>query len=156
MQNYLTIHWFYLKMCQWSSQYFVFDFSVAHSNRWKNQNSGIILITYSSSCFSCKTNCCYLLLEIGDKVFIFQSIEKENFAAAWDTKPRVIRTLEEFIVDIIEVIRFNINSRITEVTLDCLITISYIIFTNFAWWKLNSRANNIYRYHSKLFVCCSL
>ena len=68
--------------------------------------------------------------------------------------------MEEFIVNKIWVIAFNMNPRITEVTLDSLIRIIYIIFTKFAR-KLNSRAHNFcrYSYTGQLFiikrlVCC--
>ena len=37
-----------------------------------------------------------LLSENGDKIIIFHSIERENFAAAWDIKPKIIRILGKF------------------------------------------------------------
>ena len=83
------------------------------------------------------------IIETRSKFFIFHSAGWENFATALDAKPRIIRILEEFIVIITQVIAFNMNPRITEVTLDSLIKISYIIFTNFSR-KLYSRAHNLY------------
>ena len=38
---------------------------------------------------------------MGDKVFILYSMERKNFTAARDTKPRIIKILERFIVNII-------------------------------------------------------
>ena len=59
-----------------------------------------VLVIQSCFCHQC-FQFAVIIIEIGNQAFIFHSIERENFAAAWNTKPKIIRILEEFIVNII-------------------------------------------------------
>ena len=52
------------------------------------------------------------------------AVLKDKISLQHEIQNRIIRILEEFIVDIIYVIAFNMNPRITEVTLDSSIRIS--------------------------------